>query len=244
MEYDGVVRKQPQSVAPSTFPRIITLLICCNTVLHVGLRHILSGSQFALADDVFEPTSDVSAVAGSGPVLILLCENLSPSEYLETLERLKVQCPSAWVVVLADSLDLDTALRLYKAGLSGLCSPAMVGSSLIKALELVVAGERFLSAEVGMALLEQSRRSMPDAQAAPTTPIAGPAGRLSDREVRILQRLMQGDSNKAIAHQLGLAESSVKVHIKNILRKLRAANRTQAAMWAQQHLQLEIQPCD
>jgi two-component system nitrate/nitrite response regulator NarL len=244
MGHADIVGKQSQSIAPGTVPHITTLLICCNPVLHLGLRHILSNTQFALADDVFEPTSDVSAVAGSGPVLILLCENLSPSEYLETLERLKVQCPSAWVVVLADSLDLDTALRLYKAGLSGLCSPAMVGSSLIKALELVVAGERFLSAEVGLALLEQPRRSMPDAPAAQTTPIAGPAGRLSDREVRILQRLMQGDSNKAIAHQLGLTESSVKVHIKSILKKVQAANRTQAAMWAQQHLQLETQPCD
>jgi two-component system, NarL family, nitrate/nitrite response regulator NarL len=237
-----IVRKQPQAIAPSTVARITTLLICCNTVLHAGLKHILSDTPFALAEDVVEPTSDVAAVAGSGPVLILLCENLPPSEYLETLERLKLQCPAAWVVVLADHLDLNTIVRLFEAGLSGLCSPAMVGSSLVKALELVIAGERFLTSEVVSALLEQSRQSLPDAPAAPTTPVDGPAGRLSDREVRVLQCLMHGDSNKAIAHRLGLAEATIKVHIKSLLRKIHAANRTQAAMWAQQHLPMDIQP--
>jgi two-component system, NarL family, nitrate/nitrite response regulator NarL len=230
--------KEPmQPVVPGTIPRITTLLICRNTILHAGLRHILSDTQFALTDNVFEPTADVSAFAGSEPVLILLFESLSLNEYLEALERLKAQCPSAWVVVLADHLEPNAVVRLYEAGLSGLCSPAMVGSALVKALELVVAGEAFLPAAVGLALLEQqSRRSRPDAQAVRTTPAAGLAGWLSDREVRILRYLMQGASNKEIAHWLGLAEATVKVHIKSILRKVQAANRTQAAMWAQKHL--------
>jgi two-component system nitrate/nitrite response regulator NarL len=226
--------------AYSAPPRITTLLICRSTLLHAGLRHILSGTQFALADDVLNPTSDVSATAGSGSVLILLCESLSLGEYLETLERLKAQCPSSWVVVLADDLEPNAVMRLHQAGLSGLCSPAMGGSSLVKALELVVAGETFLPAAVGLALLEQqSRRSTPDAPAVRTTPAAGLAGQLSDREVRILRYLMQGAPNKDIAYRLGLAEATVKVHIKSILRKVQAANRTQAAMWAQQHLQIE-----
>jgi two-component system nitrate/nitrite response regulator NarL len=47
---------------------------------------------------------------------------------------------------------------------------------------------------------------------------------------------MQGSSNKVIARDLGVAEATVKVHIKTILRKVKVANRTQAAMWAQQNL--------
>jgi two-component system nitrate/nitrite response regulator NarL len=195
-----------------------------------------------VADDVVDPTADVSTLAGSGPVLILLCESLSLNEYLETLERLKAQCPLAWVVVLADHLEPNAVVRLCEAGLNGLCSPAMLGSSLVKALELVVVGETFLPAAVVLTLLKQlSRRSVPDAQAVPTTPAVGLAGRLSDREAQILRCLMQGGSNKGIARRLGLAEATVKVHIKAILRKVQAANRTQAAMWAQQHLPMESQ---
>ena len=59
---------------------------------------------------------------------------------------------------------------------------------------------------------------------------------LSRRETSILRLLMQGTSNKIIASQLVITETTVKVHIKTILRKLRLHNRTQAAMWASNHL--------
>ena len=59
---------------------------------------------------------------------------------------------------------------------------------------------------------------------------------LSSREAEILQCLMQGAPNKVIARKLDVAEATVKVHIKAILRKIRVANRTQAAMWAVNHL--------
>jgi two-component system nitrate/nitrite response regulator NarL len=196
MGHEVIVGLPLPSAASGISPRITTLLICRNTVLHAGLRHILSDTPFALAHDVFDPASDVSVFAGSEPVLILLCEGRSPNEYLGTLERLKAQCPSAWVVILADHLEPNAVVRLYEVGLNGLGSPAMAGSSLIKALELVVAGETFVPAAVGLALLEQhSRRSMPDALAVRTAG-SGLAGRLSDREARILRCLMQGDSNK------------------------------------------------
>ncbi|MBQ0821882.1 response regulator transcription factor [Microvirga sp. HBU67558] len=230
---------QSHSIAYNAVPRTTTLLICRNTVLRTGLRLILSNTPFALTDHVVDLTSDISIFAGSDRVLILLGESLSPNAYLETLERLKAQCPSARVVVLADHLEPNTVLRLFQAGLNGLCSPAMGGSSLVKALELVVDGETFLPAEIGLALLEQQPHwSGLDAQEGPPFPGVELVGRLSDREAQILRCLMQGASNKMIARQLGLAEATVKVHIKSILRKVKAGNRTQAAMWAQQHLQL------
>jgi two-component system nitrate/nitrite response regulator NarL len=66
--------------------------------------------------------------------------------------------------------------------------------------------------------------------------VAEAAHRLSSREVAILECLVHGDCNKLIARKFQIAESTVKVHIKAILRKLRAANRTQAAIWAMTHL--------
>lgn len=100
----------------------------------------------------------------------------------------------------------------------------------------MLAGETFIPAAVGLALLGQSCQSRPDAQANRMTPAVEPARRLSDREIQILQCLVQGASNKQIAYRLGLSEVTVKVYIKGVLRKVRAANRTQAAMWAHKHL--------
>ena len=59
---------------------------------------------------------------------------------------------------------------------------------------------------------------------------------LSGREAQILHLITQGAANKVIARELGLAEATVKVHVKAILRKVKVSNRTQAAMWAQEHL--------
>jgi DNA-binding NarL/FixJ family response regulator len=57
-------------------------------------------------------------------------------------------------------------------------------------------------------------------------------GRLSNREQTILKQLTQGASNKQIARELNIAEATVKVHVKSLLRKIHVSNRTQAAMWA------------
>jgi two-component system nitrate/nitrite response regulator NarL len=59
---------------------------------------------------------------------------------------------------------------------------------------------------------------------------------LSSREAQILHLITQGAANKVIARELGLAEATVKVDVKAILRKVKVSNRTQAAMWAQQHV--------
>jgi two-component system nitrate/nitrite response regulator NarL len=61
-------------------------------------------------------------------------------------------------------------------------------------------------------------------------------GGLSFREASILRCLMDGDSNKVIARKCDIAETTVKVHIKAILRKIGVKNRTQAALWATVHL--------
>src|SRR3979490_2809157 len=58
------------------------------------------------------------------------------------------------------------------------------------------------------------------------------APELSTREKSILRRLIEGDSNKCIARKIDIAEATVKVHVKAILRKIRVKNRTQAAVWA------------
>jgi two-component system nitrate/nitrite response regulator NarL len=110
----------------------------------------------------------------------------------------------------------------------------MPKAALLKALELVMLGETFLPASVSFELLEQGLRpQLWDGRAAPIPNIPEGMGKLSKREAQILHCLTQGASNKLIARELGVAEATVKVHLKGILRKLKAANRTQAAILGQ-----------
>ena len=66
--------------------------------------------------------------------------------------------------------------------------------------------------------------------------------KLSSREAQILTCLRDGAPNKVIARQLNLSEATVKVHVKAILKKIGACNRTQAALWAARHVRTEPKP--
>jgi len=234
----GVTYEMPiRPLAHAPFDHVRTFLICRNTLLRTGISQILADTPFVVAE-AFDDLSGFPAIVDETPVLILLCENLSAHVYEEALEKLKAQCSFARVVALADHMEPQAVVRLCAAGLDGLCPITMLQPALLKALELVMLGETFLPGSVSFELLEQGYRPQPwDGQAAPAPNPPEGVGSLSKREAQILHCLTQGASNKLIARDLGLAEATVKVHIKAILRKVKVANRTQAAMWAQQHLQ-------
>ena len=227
MDHDLAYRAQPSTLAQRTPPSVTTHLICQNTLLRLGVSRILDGSPFAVAEDKFG--------RHEVPDLILLCDSLSEEGSAGVIRQLKEQYPGARLVALGDNLNPWAIQELCKAGLDGLCPTGMPPAAMCKALELVMLGEVFLPASLGLVLIDQA-----SARSAQSTTVGNAAGELpakfSEREAQILQLLTKGSSNKLIARELGLAEATVKVHIKAILRKAKAANRTQAAMWASQFL--------
>ncbi len=204
MSLDTLHQKHLLPTDQGLLQQVSAILICENSLVRAGIRHILDGTPFMVAD-------------------------------------LKAQCPSARVVVLADCLDPTTMMRALQAGMNGLCSTRMGRDALIKVLELVMLGETFISSAVVLTMLDdmpQAPESQPNMTPAltPANDTATIAHNLSSREVQILRRLMEGESNKVIARKLDIAEATIKVHIKSILRKVQAKNRTQAALWATAHL--------
>jgi two-component system nitrate/nitrite response regulator NarL len=142
-------------------------------------------------------------------------------------------------------MEPSAMVQALQAGFDGLCATAMSRVALVKALELVMLGEPFISSAFAFSLFNQAdcqqQTSMNGAAVSMSdtgSAAAAPANKLSNREMQILRYLTHGASNKHIARELGLTEATIKVHIKAILRKVKAANRTQAAMWAQQHMNL------
>ncbi len=234
MDHEVACEAQTHLLAHAPLDHVTTFLICRNTLLRTGISHILADTSFVVADEAFDDLFMFPAIIDEMPVLILLCDSLSAHSYEDTLEKLKAQCSFARVVVFADHLEPQAVVRLCTAGLDGLCPTAMPQAALLKALELVMLGETFLPASVSFELLK--RELCPQlwdgrVALAPETPEG--MGKLSARETQILRCLTQGDSNKLIARELGVAEATVKVHLKAILRKLKAANRTQAAILGQ-----------
>jgi two-component system, NarL family, nitrate/nitrite response regulator NarL len=233
MDQDLAYRVQPSTLAQRAQPSVKTCLLCQNTLLRTGVSRILEGTRFALAEDKIGRLEV--------PDLILLCDSLPQESSAETIRQLKEQYPGARVVALSDNLDPWSVRELCSAGLDGLCPTGMPPAAMCKALELVMLGEGFLPISVSLALLNQPY-AIPTPTIGPANDPVGPGGKFSDRERQILERLTTGASNKLIARDLGVAEATVKVHIKAILRKVKAANRTQAAMWASQHLSFDAAP--
>ncbi|MEE1656170.1 response regulator transcription factor [Microvirga sp. CF3062] len=239
MGHNVVYKEQILPIAQDPFQNITTVLICQNILLRTGISHILSGTRF----DITEQTGDLSTLSTfpeGVPVLFLICDGRSTSDYAQTVKDLKDQYPHARVVALADNMDPQEIVQICKEGLDGFCTTTMDRHAIVKALELVMLGETFIPGSVGLDLLDQIQSNQAGGlgRTVSFTSAKDPAlllNKLSEREAQILRCLTQGSSNKLIARELGVAEATVKVHIKAILRKVKAVNRTQAAMWAAGH---------
>ncbi|GEO19048.1 hypothetical protein MAE02_67440 [Microvirga aerophila] len=219
----------------------MTILICKSAMLRIGLKHLLASTCFAVSETVVDPIPLSPRCSNPGLSLFIVDASDSSDDVVETIRHLKSQYPDARIVVTADHFDLSFVRQGHDAGVDGFCLTASSRDVLIKSLELVMLGETMLPASLVRSLL-QGMRSSAGPQLQANRAMAEPnvsgsrASRLSAREAEILGCIMGGAPNKVIARQLDVAEATVKVHVKAILRKIGAANRTQAAMWATTHL--------
>jgi DNA-binding NarL/FixJ family response regulator len=215
---------------------VVTVLLCDNSLLRVGLKHLLSGTCFAVSDTASHHISVSPDHSGSAPVLYLVDASGDPGRSVEAVRSIKSQDPAARVAVIADHyFDLGFVQLAFSAGVDGFCLAASGRDVLIKSLELIMLGERILPGALLRSMLQQTSKPFEMVQGGIVANQNAPdlkAHKLSPRETVILQSLMGGDPNKVIARKLDITEATIKVHVKAILRKIGAANRTQAAMWA------------
>ncbi len=157
----------------------------------------------------------------------------------EQIESLRNHHPSARVVIVATRYRLDEAVAAFRASVNGYFVDVTSPEVFAKSVELVMMGEIVFPPTFLSFVLVDDRHvsnrgsSVSDRGAVITTDSIDP--RLSPRERSILRCLIEGESNKCIARNIGIAEATVKVHIKAIIRKNHVQNRTQAAIWGVNH---------
>jgi two-component system nitrate/nitrite response regulator NarL len=234
--------------------KVATLLVVPKTLLREGLARLLSSTDYKPARsltslaEIFQGTP----IEADKTLFIISRDAFTKADHDEPLHELRMikeQNPDSRVLVLSDAFNVDDVVAALRAGAIGYIMSTLTSDALIKSLDLVMIGETVLASEFSRAVCESRRKTLEVAASQPsTTPsAAGPgahehaerengARRLSSREAAILSRLMRGDSNKNIARGIGVAEATVKTHIKAILRKIRVKNRTQAALWAVSNL--------
>lgn len=220
-------------------PTLPTALIADSALIRSGLQHILRNTPFAIAEapSVNGPKRLQYCTPNTALVIIEASENTA--RVLEVIRQVRERSPETRIVALADQFALSFVRTAHEAGVIGFCLTATGSEVLIKVLELVMLGESVLPSEVLRSIMEAApqKREQPLQGEIPETPLADlKAHKLSTREAEILGFLREGSPNKVIARKLDITEATIKVHVKAILRKIGAANRTQAAMWASQRL--------
>jgi two-component system nitrate/nitrite response regulator NarL len=158
------------------------------------------------------------------PDMILLDLNMREMNGIEVLKVIKSWGMDARVVMLTVSDESSDLIAALRAGADGYLLKEMEPEELIAKLKEAARGQITLSERLTRSLAHSLR-----GEAKPRDPEE--AG-LTDQEGRILDLIAQGMSNKLIARELNIADGTVKVHVKHLLRKLNLRSRVEAAVWA------------
>ena len=218
---------------------ISTALISDSLLLRSGFEHILRDAPFAIGE-VASPTGPKRLeYCALSTALVIIEASQNTDRELEVVKQVRERSPGARIVALADQFDLRFVRLAHEAGVKGFCLTASGPEVLIKSLELVILGESVLPAAILRSFMDaapqQREQTLRDDMAEPKL-LDPKTCKLSAREAEVLGCLREGAPNKIIARQFDVTEATVKVHVKAILRKIGVANRTQAAMWATEHL--------
>ena len=203
------------------------LLIDDHPMLRSGVKQLIS----------LEPSLLVIGEAGDGktgiqiaeeqdPDLILLDLNMPGMNGFETLDELRKRELSGRIILFTVSNYGDDLVNALKRGADGYLLKDMEPEELIIALKEAASGKMVVSPTLTSVLAESLR----DNQTADDNNI----NTLTPRESDILELISHGLSNKMIARKLDIAESTVKVHVKHLLKKLNLKSRVEAAVWVLQ----------
>ncbi len=174
------------------------------------------------------------------PDLILLDFFMPGMKGLKGLEELKSTYPDIDVVLMSGMVEPEVVEEAIEKGIIGYFPKTMSGKAFIKAIQIVLTGEKFFSLDPEARQLMPSYYADTNIQSQLPKDDEGTAEnkknieRLSARESEVLSYLLKGSSNKEIANILELQEVTIKLHVRGVCRKLGAKNRTQAALIAKE----------
>jgi DNA-binding NarL/FixJ family response regulator len=222
-----------------------TVLVGKSVLLREGLARILHSPNFRIvasvscADDLLPSDPQLDQ-----PLFLIVHTGDNFDAAIEQIETIRDRYPAGRIAIVADRYRLAELVSALRAGAHGYFVDVKTCDVFIKSLELVMMGETIYPPAFRSFVLDPEINDLDEAvlredqepgheqeQMILITEDTMEPPQLSPREKSILRCLVEGDSNKCIARKIDIAEATVKVHVKAILRKIRVQNRTQAAIW-------------
>ena len=218
---------EPGSPAPRD-ETVNVLLIGGNRLLQESVMQLLDDTRFSVnkcVENLDQAANCLRREPDSFDMLILQLVDYNDAQFFERLASVKRSEPDLRIVLLAWPIkELTFLTHTYEIGIDAYLESTTSQEGFRQSLDHVVSGERIFPTRLKGATATPGRRTNTENSSAPSS--------LSGRELEILRHLASGQANKVIANDLQITEATVKVHVKGILRKIGATNRTQAAIWA------------
>lgn len=207
------------------------LIVDDQALFREGLASLLGSQEdITVVGQAGDGIEAVELVRALQPDLVLMDVNMPQMNGLEATREILRESPSVRIVILTVSDDDDDLFAAIKAGAVGYLLKNMRADSLFERLRGAIRGEAALSPILAARVLEEFARQRQPENSAAKPP--SESSELSVRERSVLQLVINGASNREIAAELDIAESTVKRHLHNILEKLHLENRIQAAAYA------------
>lgn len=202
------------------------LLIDDHPMLRKGVAQLISlEDNLEVIGEASSGEEGIALAIEHKPQLILLDLNMKGLSGIDTLNALKRADVTSKVVMFTVSDNEIDVLQALKFGADGYLLKDSEPEELIEKINQALNGEMVISSPLTQ-ILVRSLQSPTD---------ANPIEKLTQREIEILKYIAAGKSNKAIGNALDITEGTVKVHVKNMLKKLQLKTRVEAAVWAVEH---------
>lgn len=209
-----------QMQAPTT-----VVIIDDHALFRRGVSQMISAdSEFSVIGDASSGAEGVLLVAQLKPDIVLIDLNMKGMNGIQTLTQIKEAKLESKCVMLTVSDAEDDLLEALRAGADGYLLKDMEPEDLCSSLKKAMSGVTVLH--------ESLTEILKNALIHPTLNRSSEDVSLTEREREILECLANGLNNKTIARELGISDTTVKVHIKHLLSKLKLTSRLEAAVWA------------
>lgn len=207
--------------------KIRVLLVDDHVLFRSGVKALLQRhDDFEVLDEAGDGLEGIKRARSLQPDVILLDLHMPGISGLEAVKVITEEIPGARVLMLTVSEDAQDLMEALRAGASGYLLKNIEMDALLDAIRRAAEGDSVVSPQMTAKLI-QGVREQPGAASQVVE-----RDKFSPRERDILNCLAQGESNKEIARALDLAESTVKIHVQNIFKKLNMSSRVQVALYA------------
>lgn len=210
---------------PKTSQLKTILIVEDDPMMQLGLKHILNQQpHLTVVAQAVNGNEAVSVALQHQPDIVLMDIDLPGIDGIAAAQQIKAALPNTRILMLTHHSNPTQVMAALSSGAHGYCVKGTNAEQLLLAIATVQEGGSYLDSKIADCVL-QNLKTLPDN-------CANDDIKLTEREMQVLQQLVEGRSNKQIAAQLGMSVHTAKGHVEMILAKFEASDRTHAAVKA------------